>query len=151
MTEIKNKMGLIHDSEQEYIDREMSKLNQEQKDLYLHRAGIYALYRKDTGEYLYIGHSTNLMLRWISHRCNAHVKDAREYNAILYQRMRETEACGIPMAFTVLEYCDGMTKEEISEREDEWLRHNRTPFNYTFPAFDKELGYYQRPSRHVTK
>lgn len=151
MDGIKNKMGLIHPDEQRYIDAEMAKLNQEQRDKYEHRAGIYALYRTDTGELLYIGKSQNLILRWISHRCNAHVKTAREYNAILYQRMRETEAAGIPMAFKVLEYCDGMTKEEMSEKEDDWLWANRTPFNYTFPAFDRSMGYYHRPSKHITK
>lgn len=39
MDVIKNKMGPIHPDEQRYIDAEMAKLNQEQRDKYEHRAG----------------------------------------------------------------------------------------------------------------
>lgn len=142
------KMGKIGPVEKEFHDKLLNEFPEEIKSKLEGKSGIYALIRKDTGAILYIGQATNFVERWVSHKTNALCPQAREYNFHLYNRMRETKASGIEMAFAVLEVCNPI---DLDKKEEEALRKYRPPFNYRLPAFDKELGWYCRPQLHVTK
>lgn len=142
------KMGKINPVEEQFYNKLLEEFPEESKRELEGKMGIYAIYRKDTGDYLYIGQATDFVKRWCSHKTNALCPDAREYNFILYNRIRETRASGIELAFAVLEVCSAL---ELDEKEEEWLRKYRPPFNYRLPAFDKGLGWYKRPQLHVTK
>lgn len=142
------KMGPIGKEEKAFFDDLYNKVPEEIKSKYEGKSGIYAIYRKDTGDYLYIGQATNFLVRWVSHRTNALCPDAREYDFILYSRIRETIGSGIELAFAALEECRPL---DLDKKEKEWLRKYKPPFNYRLPAFDDDLGWYERPQRHVTK
>lgn len=142
------KMGKINPVEKEFHDKLLEEFPEEIKRELEGKSGIYAIYRRDTGDYLYIGQATNFVERWVSHKTNALCPDAREYNFHLYDRIRETRASGIELSFAVLEVCRPL---DLDEKEEEWLRKYRPPFNYRLPAFDKELGWYKRPQLHITK
>lgn len=142
------KMGKINPKEQEFYNKLYNEVPEEIKREYEGKCGIYALYRTDTNEVLYVGKSTNVLVRWISHKTNALCEEAREYWFTMYDRMRETRDKGIPMAFKLLEEC---TVFNLEEREEHYLREYHPPFNYKLPAHDKERGWYERPQRHVTK
>lgn len=145
------KMGKIGEVEKAFHDKLYEEVPSDIKSKYEGRSGIYALVRTDKEEddptrVLYIGQASNFIERWVSHKTNALCPDAREYDFHLYDRMRETKAHGIPMAFTVLEFC-GLSA--LDEREEELLRQYKPPFNYRLPAHDKGMGWYKRPQLHV--
>ena len=148
------KMGKIGPEEKAFKDKVYEEVPQEIKSEWENKSGIYALVRtdkdwhKDPTAILYVGKSTNFVERWISHKTNALCPQAREYWFTMYDRMRETKASGIPMAFAVLEEC---SPAFLDDREYFYLRKYRPPFNYRLPCFDKELGWYKRPQLHVTK
>lgn len=148
------KMGKINPKEKEFYDKLYNEVPEEIKSQYEEKCGIYALIRTDKDWHtdptaiLYVGQATNFVVRWVSHKTNALCPEARENWYTMYERMRETKASGIPMAFAVLEECSII---DLDEREEYYLRKYRPPFNYRLPAFDKERGWYERPQRHVTK
>lgn len=142
------KMGPIGPKEKEFYDNLYANVPQEIKSKVERKSGIYGIYRKDTGDILYIGQATNFLVRWVSHKTNALCPDAREYNFHLYDRIRETRASGIELAFAVLEECSPL---DLDKKEREWLRKYKPPFNYRLPAFDDSMGWYKRPQLHVTK
>lgn len=148
------KMGLINPVEQEFHDKLYAEMPEEIKSKYEGHSGIYALvrtdkdYTSDPTAILYIGKSSNFVERWISHKTNAFCSEARENWFTLYDRMRETKACGIPMSFVVLEECG---QHLLDAKEEEYLRKYRPPFNRKLPAHDPDMGWYVSMQRHVTK
>lgn len=148
------KVGKMGPIEREFHDRLYREMPQHIKSKWDKKSGIYALvrtdkdYETDPSAVLYVGQASNLVERWISHKTNALCEDSRAYWWHVYQRIRETRAHGIPMAFVVLEEC-GCALLDV--KEEEYLRKYRPPFNYTLPAHDKDKGWYQRPQLHITK
>lgn len=148
------KMGKISPQEQEFYDKLYAEMPQEIKDKYEGHSGIYALvrtdkdWRTDPSAVLYVGKSQNFVVRWLSHKTNALCPVSRESWLTTYKRFRETKEAGIPMSFVVLEECDFY---QLDAKEEEYLRKYHPPFNYRLPAFDKELGWYERTQLHVTK
>lgn len=148
------KMGKIGPEEQAFFDKLYEEVPQHIKSKYEGKSGIYALvrtdkdYETDPSAVLYVGKATDFVKRWVSHRTNALCPEAREHWFTMYARMRETRANGIPMSFVVLEECGPCA---LDAKEEEYLRKYRPPFNYRLPAFDKNLGWYSRPQKHVTQ
>lgn len=102
--------------------------HQERKSIYWEKVGIYAI--KLNKEIVYIGKSTNLFHRFISHEINTIWPGSKEYNSAKYCQMREAIARGYTLEFEVLEYC---TKEELSQKEDKWIGQYLPKLNTSIP------------------
>lgn len=101
----------------EMIDELYAQCSQEQKEKYDKKIGIYAIYCNDN--LVYIGKSTNLLNRWIAHKCHVFCNESKEYNRPMYQELRRAYEGGCHISISLLEYCADTA--ELKQKEEKWI------------------------------
>lgn len=112
----------------EMIDEMYSACNQEQKEKYDKKVGVYALYCDDN--LVYVGKSTNLLNRWIAHKCHVMCDESKEYNRPMYQELRRAMNLGHAITANLLEYCD---IDNLETKEDEYIAKYLPALNTMIP------------------
>ena len=120
------------------IDDLYAQCSQEQKEKYDKQVGIYAIYCNDS--LVYIGKSTNLLNRWIAHKCHVFCPESKEYNRPMYAELRRAYNLGCNISINLLEYCN---IDELETREDEWIGKYVPALNSIIPKAGG--GHYKKP------
>ena len=68
------------------IDELYNNTSAEVKEKYDKKSGIYGIFCDE--ELVYIGKSTNLLNRWIAHKCHTFCDESNEYNRPIYKELR---------------------------------------------------------------
>lgn len=119
------------DNHRKMIEDLYNQCSQEQKEKYDKKVGIYAIYCD--GNLVYIGKSTNLLNRWIAHKCHVFCNESKEYNRPMYQELRRAYNLGHAISINLLEYCD---IEDLETKEDEYIGKYLPPLNTIIPKAD---------------
>lgn len=106
------------------------KKHEASKEKYFNKIGIYCI-KDEIGKIIYVGKSTNLFHRFISHQINTEWADSKEYNSRKYTLLREYTQEGHSISFEVLEYCD---KEILSARENYYISKYYPNLNNIVPC-----------------
>lgn len=112
------------------------------EDKYSNKAGIYAI--KIYGQIVYVGKSTNLIIRIASHMKNI-VENTEESKSNKYQVLKQAWERDMPVEFNVLYYTTKKKQEDIEEdigeTEGLFIRHYMPLLNYQIPKAENWRHY----------
>lgn len=110
------------------IDELYNNSSEETKRLYDKKSGIYAIFCDEN--LVYIGKSTNLLNRWIAHKCHVYCEESKEYNRPMYKELRRAINQGHKVSISLVEYC---TPEELESEERKYIAEFLPPLNTMIP------------------
>lgn len=109
-------MAAMTEKHRKMIDELYAQTTDEVKEKYDKRSGIYGIYCDD--KLVYIGKSTNLLNRWIAHKCHVYCEESKEYNRPIYRELRRALQEGHTIQAQLIEYCETW---ELEDKEDEYI------------------------------
>lgn len=117
------------------------KMKQEYKEKYaeaaqLEQPGVYAI--TVNSQIVYVGQSTDMLHRMISHKANAIYPLSKEYNRPMYAALRTAieHPDLFEIKFLVLEYCD---KQELKVKESQYIGQYMPELNTMTPRGRKAV------------
>lgn len=122
------------------------------EDKYANKAGIYAI--KVQGQLVYIGKSTNLIVRIASHMKNIQ-ENTEESKSHKYKILKQAYERDIPIEFSVLYYTiehePETIEEDIGDAEGHFIRYFKPFFNYQIPKAEDWRKYTINKNAQIVK
>lgn len=110
------------------IDELYNNTPAEVKEKYDKKSGIYGIFCDE--ELVYIGKSTNLLNRWIAHKCHTFCDESKEYNRPIYKELRRAYSLGHKINIRLIEYCE---VADLEKEEAKYIYGYRPKLNTLIP------------------